>query len=81
MEQIGIGLFGVLAIWLSQDKRPRVSRWACWSGLAAQPFWVWTTIKNGQWVILGLTLLYAWSWFKGVRVHWLPLWRAKWAAR
>ena len=78
MEQIGIGLFGVLAIWLSQDERESIRRWACISGMAAQPFWLWTTIKHEQWVVLALCFLYTWSWFKGVRTYWFPVWRARW---
>lgn len=70
LDQLGIGLFGVTAIWLSQDGREHVRKWGCIAGLAAQPFWLWTTIKHGQWVILGLTLFYTLSWLKGVRTYW-----------
>ena len=71
LEQIGIAVFGVVAIRLSQDHRPRVQRWACVCGLLAQPFWFWTTYVNGQWAIFGLCFLYTWAWAKGVRTHWM----------
>ena len=35
LEQIGIAVFGVAAIRLSQDARPKVQRWACVCGLLA----------------------------------------------
>lgn len=71
LEQIGIAVFGVAAIWLSQDHRQKVQRWACVFGLLAQPFWFWTTYSNGQWGIFALCFLYSWAWFKGVRTHWI----------
>jgi hypothetical protein len=39
LEQIGIAIFGVAAIRLSQDEREKVRRWACIAGLCSQPFW------------------------------------------
>lgn len=71
LEQIGIAVFGVAAIRLSQDQRDNVRRWACICGLCAQPFWFWTTYANGQWGIFALCFLYSWAWFKGVRTYWL----------
>lgn len=70
LDQIGIGIFGVAAIRLSQDAREHVRRWACICGLCAQPFWFWTTYKNGQWIIFGLSLLYTWGWAKGIKTYW-----------
>lgn len=74
LEQIGIAVFGVAAIWLSQDHREHVRRWGCIAGLCAQPFWFYTTAVNGQWGIFALSFLYTWSWAKGVRTYW---WKAK----
>lgn len=71
LEQIGIAVFGVAAVRLSQDEREKVRRWGCICGLAAQPFWAWTTIVNEQWVILGLSAFYTWGWMKGVQTYWL----------
>lgn len=71
LEQIGIAIFGVAAIWLSQDARESVRRWGCIAGLCAQPFWFYTTATNGQWGIFALSFLYTWSWCKGVRTYWL----------
>ena len=39
LDQIGIAFSGVLAVWLTQDKRERWRRWACIFGLLGQPFW------------------------------------------
>ena len=71
LDQIGIGLFGVAAIYLSQDERPQVRRWACIAGLCAQPFWFWTTASHSQWGIFCLSVFYTAAWLKGFRTHWM----------
>lgn len=71
-DQLGIGVFGVAAIWLSQDQREQVRRWACIAGLVGQPFWFAATAANGQWGIFALSFAYTWAWWKGFRTHWLP---------
>lgn len=71
IEQIFIGLFGVTAVWLSQDGRDSVRRWACIVGLIAQPFWFYATWKAGQWGIFSLCFLYTYSWLRGIKTHWL----------
>jgi hypothetical protein len=38
IEQIGIVLFGVIAVWLTQDERADRRRFACLFGMAGQPF-------------------------------------------
>lgn len=73
LEQIGIALFGVAAIRLSQDERERVRRWACVCGLLAQPCWFYATYTAGQWGIFALCFFYTWAWCKGVRTYW---WKA-----
>lgn len=78
-EQIGIALCGVTAIWLSQDSRGSVRRWACLLGLAGQPFWFYATYKASQWGMFGLCFLYTWAWFKGFRSNWWPVIKARFA--
>lgn len=70
IAQIGIAVFGVAAIWCSQDPRRSVQRWACVLGLLAQPFWFWTTFVHEQWGIFALCFFYAYSWWRGVRTYW-----------
>ena len=71
LEQIGIAVFGVAAIRLSQDHRPKVARWACVCGLASQPFWFYATYTHEQWGIFAMCFAYTWAWAKGVRTHWM----------
>lgn len=71
LAQIGIAIFGVAAIRLSQDHRDSVRRWACICGLLAQPFWFYATWTAGQWGIFALCFLYTWAWFKGLRTYWI----------
>ncbi len=70
MEQIAIAFTGAVAVWLSQDARPKYRRWACIFGLCGQPFWFYTAWKHEQWGILALCFLYAYSWARGVRTNW-----------
>lgn len=71
IAQFGIALFGVTAIFLSQDSRPAVSRFACIFGLAGQPFWVWATVSAEQWGMVALCALYTMAWGKGFKQHWM----------
>ena len=40
IDQVFIGIFGLASIWLANDPREPVRRWACICGLLAQPFWL-----------------------------------------
>lgn len=72
MEQIGIAVCGVTAVFLSQDSRESWRRWACIFGLIAQPFWFYTTYIHGQWAIFALSFFYTYSWCRGVHTYWFP---------
>lgn len=69
--QLIIGLCGVTAIFLSQDVRASRRRYACLFGLAAQPFWFYTTWHAQQWGIFALSFAYAFSWARGFHVYWI----------
>lgn len=71
IEQAVIAVFGVLAIFLSQDKLESRRRWACVCGLLAQPAWFYTTWHAGQWGIFAMSFLYTYSWARGVRTYWI----------
>lgn len=42
-------------------------------GLAAQPFWIYSTAQNAQWGMLLLALFYAIIWGKGVYKHFIQI--------
>jgi len=71
MEQIAIALTGVVAIWLSQDKRERWRKWACIFGLVGQPFWFYSAYTAEQWGIFILCGFYTSAWLKGFRTNWM----------
>ncbi|MCY1542795.1 hypothetical protein D9M68_785620 [compost metagenome] len=77
IAQIGIALFGVIAVWLSQAASEDQHRYACLFGMASQPFWFYSAYSAEQWGILGLCVLYAASWLRGFNQHWLRPWRAR----
>ena len=71
VAQIGIAIFGVTAIWLSQQSCHKRRRWACIFGLASQPFWFYSAWVAEQYGIFALSFLYAWSWGVGFKNNWL----------
>lgn len=71
IDQLGIALTGVTAIFLTQSKREWLRRYACLFGIAGQPFWFWSAITAKQWGITALCCLYTFAWAKGVWQHWL----------
>lgn len=71
LDQVGIAVFGVGAIALTQSRSERARRYACLLGLGGQPFWFWMTISSGKWGAVFVTFLYTIVWANGVRIHWL----------
>jgi hypothetical protein len=71
LDQIGIAFSGVIAVWLTQDKRESWRRWACIFGMLGQPFWFYAAWKAEQWGIFALSTLYTYAWARGLWVHWL----------
>lgn len=71
IAQLGIALFGVVAIWLSQAASDNQRKYACLFGLASQPFWFWSAYMAEQWGIFALCVLYTVSWLRGLNQHWL----------
>jgi hypothetical protein len=71
LDQIGITLSGVIAVWLTQDKRATRRRWACIFGMLAQPFWFYAAWRAEQWGIFAMCTLYTYAWARGLWTHWL----------
>ena len=71
LDQIGIAVSGVVAVWLTQDKRESWRRWACIFGMLGQPFWFYAAWKAEQWGIFALCALYTYAWARGFWTHWL----------
>jgi len=71
LDQIGIALSGVIAVWLTQDQRQSWQRWACIFGILGQPFWFYAAWSAEQWGIFALCLLYSYAWARGLWTHWL----------
>lgn len=71
IAQIAIAVFGVSAVWLSQDHRPHWRRWAPIMGLAGQPAWLYATYTAEQWGIFALCGVYTAAWARGFHNHWI----------
>lgn len=71
ITQIGITLFSLIAIYLTQDKRIERRRWSSVFGLISQPFWFYASVTTEQWGIFLLSLLYTAVWVKGFYTHWI----------
>lgn len=70
LAQVGIAIFGVAAIWLSQDPRVERRRLAPVLGLVGQPFWFYSAWIGEQWGIFALSILYTYAWGKGLHTYW-----------
>jgi hypothetical protein len=70
-DQIAIAFTGVVALWLSQDRRHGARRWSPIFGLLAQPFWFYTAFTHQQWGVFTLCFLYTASWLRGLWNYWL----------
>lgn len=73
MEQIAIGMTGVIAIFLSQQKNEQLKRYACVLGLIGQPFWFYATYQAEQWGIFAMCFLYTWMWGLGFYNNWIKV--------
>lgn len=71
IAQLFIGAFGLCSIWLANDPRPMIRRWACVCGLCAQPFWFYVTWQAGQWGIFALAFVYTAGWARGFFHQWV----------
>lgn len=71
IDQLGIAICGVSAIFLTQSRSERLRRYACLFGLVGQPFWFWATISAQQWGAVFVSFLYTIAWARGVWVHWI----------
>lgn len=71
--QAGIFCFGMTAILLVNDPRPKVRRWGSVCGLIAQPFWYATSIMNDQWGIVLSSFFYTYSWSRGFYYSWIKV--------
>lgn len=71
IEQVIIAVCGITTVYLSQDKRHAVRKWACIVGMFAQPFWLYATWQAGQWGIFALAIFYFAGWARGFKNFWL----------
>lgn len=71
LAQIMIAIFGVTAVWLTQQSNQDLKRYACFFGLLGQPFWVYATYSTEQWGMFILTLCYSYAWYIGLWNTWV----------
>ena len=77
MDQLAIAVTGLISVWLTQDARADRRRFACWFGLAGQPFWFYATWQAQQWGRFALCFAFAAAWMRGVWVYWVVPWRVR----
>jgi len=67
LDQIGITVFGLIAITLINSRHQRWRYWGAWSGVISQPFWFLSSWMNQQWGIFLLSFIFLASWIMGIR--------------
>jgi len=65
-EQWLIAIFGATAIWVTQQKRADLKKWACVLGMITQPAWFYSAYTSEQWGIFFVSFLYTYSWGLGI---------------
>jgi hypothetical protein len=73
LDQIGIAVFGLLAVILLTIGRPPWVFWGCVLGLISEPFWLWSALKPEhapQWGVVILVAVYATTYLLGIIGHW-----------
>ena len=69
--QVAILIFCLGSIYLANDPKPNVRRWACVSGLISEPFWFYTTAHHDQWGIFVSAFFYTAAWGRGFYHTWV----------
>ena len=78
MEQLGIAVFGLTALWLAMGNNPTGRRWAPVVGLAGQVFWAWFALKTNAWGLGVLVIAYTVVYLRGAWLQWgAPHWGAR----
>ena len=74
IEQIAIAVTGLVAIWLTQQRREGWKRYACLFGIVGQPFWFYSSYQAEQWGIFVLAVFYTYAWMVGIKNNWMVKW-------
>ena len=74
IEQIAIAVTGLVAIWLTQQRREGWKRYACLFGIVGQPFWFYSSYQAEQWGIFVLAVFYTYAWLVGIKNNWMVKW-------
>jgi|KBSMisStaDraftv2_1062788.scaffolds.fasta_scaffold239620_2 hypothetical protein len=74
IEQVALAVFGVVSIWLSQSPLERWRRWAPIWGLCGEPFWFIASVREQQWGVFALTVVFTICWLRGLHTYW---WRRR----
>lgn len=70
IEQFFLATLSLGAVFFSQCSTDKLRRFACISGLLAQPFWFHTTWEAGQYTLFGLSVVYTLNWMRGAYNFW-----------
>ncbi len=62
-------ILGVLSIWLIGGKGKFI-KWGYIAGLASEPFWAALAVRNGDWGVMILVVLYSVCFVRGLKNHW-----------
>jgi hypothetical protein len=71
IDQLFIGIFGIASIILTNDPHARIRRYGCLFGMAAQPFWIYSSYTAEQWGILALCACYTIGWGRWIYHQWI----------
>lgn len=70
IAQSAILALSAIGIWLLSCRD--AGRWGWVVGLAAQPFWLWETLRAEQWGMFANAIVFTAIYFRGLINHWRP---------
>lgn len=69
--QVGLASLSLTATWLSLRKSTVMRRYACFFGMAAQPFWICSSLAAHQYGVLLATAAYSAMWVHNFYSTWV----------
>lgn len=70
IEQVGIAVFGLSALWMGLGHNPTARKWAPIVGLAGQPFWMAFAWNTQSWALAILVPAYTLVYLRGAWLQW-----------
>ena len=66
-----INILSIAAIYLTQQPKEELKKYASIPGLISQPFWLLVTYQAEQWGLFTLSVVYTYIWYMGFKSNFI----------